>query len=216
MERKKDKIGAILFDCDGVLIDSIEKKVKAFRQWVTKYYPQWERAFMEYHLASYGVGRINQVKYFINNIVRVPVSEDSLISMLDFLDKCIDNHMETAQLTPGVSDLTSICANKGIKMFVVSGAPRAELDFHLTRLGIFEKFNGIFGSPISKEEGVRQILGSQKMVPENLIFVGDATADANAAFSFGIRFVYYPSEAKMESVHVWKKIKNMKDLIPYV
>lgn len=216
--RRKEFIQAktVVFDCDGVLLNSVLHKTKAFREWVITYYPSLEGKFIKYHLASYGIGRSTQLKHFIKEILRMRVTNKSFQSMLHRLDELIGKHMKKVKLNPGVRELMSRCIKNKRKMFVVSGAPQGELEFHLKRLGIFDKFQGVYGAPISKEDGVRRIIKAYKINPKTAVFVGDATADAYAAHHFGIRFAYFPSEAKMDSVHVWKKLKKMKDLASYV
>lgn len=210
------KAKTVIFDCDGVLLDSVSHKTRAFREWVKTNYPPFEWEFIKYHLASYGIGRTTQLKHFIKEILRMPVTKKTFQSMLHHLDERIGKHMKEVKLNPGVRELMSRCIKNKRKTFVVSGAPQGELEFHLKRLGIFDKFQGVYGAPISKEDGVRRIIKAYKINPKTAIFVGDATADAYAAHHFGIRFAYFPSEAKMESVHVWKKLKKMKDLASYV
>ena len=210
------KVKGIIFDCDGVLVDSVSQKTKAFREWVKTHYPQFEKEFMNYHLASYGVGRAEQLNHFVNEILSEKVNDDAFKSMLLSLTKCIGEHMKAVKLSAGAGELISGLTQKKIMMFVVSGAPQGELNFHLARLGVYKNFQGVYGNLISKEDAVKAILKSHKMTPDDLIFVGDATADAEVAFRFGIRFAYYPSQAKMESNHIWKKLDVLRELASYV
>jgi len=207
---------AVIFDCDGVLMDSVAIKTKAFRKWVKENFPQHEEEFVKYHLAFYGTNRASQLKHFYKEILCAPVSGESFNAMLKRLDTLIEHDMKDVRLMDGVEEMMETIINNNVKMFVVSGAPQGELEYHLGRLGIAKRIHGVFGAPAAKEESVKTIMESEGLAPEDLLLVGDATADAVAAFRSGIRFVHFPSEAKMEFQHVWKKIDRLKDLALYV
>ena len=216
MSSQVKHIRAVVFDCDGVLMNSVSEKISAFREWVRTFYPRHEEEFIRYHLASYGNSRTVQIKHFYHEILRVPIDEGSFEKMLGHLGHLIEKRMKDVRLNEGASETISRLAEKGVKIFVVSGAPQEQLEFHMHRLEIALKTDGIFGAPTSKESGLRLIMESYGFTPDDMIFVGDATADALASSYFDIRFVYFPSVVKMESEKIWRKIKKLKDLELYV
>lgn len=51
------KLDAVILDSDGVVLDSVASKVRAFRRWVREYDAEREEVFMSYHLGAYGTPR---------------------------------------------------------------------------------------------------------------------------------------------------------------
>jgi len=74
-------------------------------------------------------------------------------------------------------------------LFVVSGTPEPELVQIVKKRGLGRFFRGVYGSPRSKAEIVRQIVAEHGLHSSEVIFVGDALADYRAAKESGVAFI---------------------------
>ena len=74
-------------------------------------------------------------------------------------------------------------------------------------------FRGVFGSPASKEENLRQIAELEACEPEDLVHVGDGANDAKAAAAFGCAFigVEHNGRERAEFAHAVAVVKDMRE-----
>ncbi|MCB0319126.1 MAG: HAD family hydrolase, partial [Bdellovibrionales bacterium] len=135
---------------------------------------------------------------------------------VEILSGFIEKEMLSVFPDKEVIDILRSFDDKGLFLYVLSGTPKQELEKQLNKWQISNCFLKVIGSPTDKTEGLKSILEESGLGREELIFVGDATADAKAASSSNVRFVYLPSSAKMTSGEVWKKITGLSDLERYV
>ena len=60
---------AIIFDFDGVILDSVDVKTKAFKQMYSIYGDDVMRKVVDYHLLNGGISRYEKFKYFHENFL---------------------------------------------------------------------------------------------------------------------------------------------------
>ena len=61
-------IKAILFDFDGVIVDSVEIKTEAFRDLFRQESADDLERILDYHKAHGGISRVKKIEYFYANI----------------------------------------------------------------------------------------------------------------------------------------------------
>lgn len=210
------KFDALILDSDGVLIDSVSKKIDAFRQWVRSYMPEHEDEFISYHIGVYGIGRAEQLKYFFDCIARIEVDEELFSREMARLGEIINRCMANPVWRKDSNEFVKYCFNKGVPLYIVSGSPQSDLVSTYTKLGAKDLFREMIGSPTSKKDGIKVLLDKYRHNPGRVLYIGDATADSLAAEQAGVVFIYFPSEAKMTSTYVWKTIKSLREVVEYV
>ena len=62
---------SIIFDCDGVILNSNKIKTKAFRKASFTFGDKASRSLENYHLKNGGVSRYAKFDYFLKNIVPI-------------------------------------------------------------------------------------------------------------------------------------------------
>ena len=72
---------------------------------------------------------------------------------------------------------------------MASATPEEELRDILERRGLTRYFKGVFGYPTPKAEALRFVQGAEGIQRNELLFIGDAQADCEAAEQVGCRFV---------------------------
>ena len=61
----------IIFDFDGVIIDSMRIRSDGFREIFCNYSQQQVEELMEYHNANGGLSRFNKIQYFYHTFARI-------------------------------------------------------------------------------------------------------------------------------------------------
>ena len=72
------KWDAVFFDFDGVILDSVNVKTKAFAAMFQSYGPEIENAVVRYHLENGGVDRYEKFKYFYENFLDKHLTQNEM------------------------------------------------------------------------------------------------------------------------------------------
>jgi len=180
-------IKAIIFDFDGVIIESAQLKTEAFR----KLFSQWPDKVEEtvsYHLKNMGVSRYVKIQHFYENILKKPYTEEIGSELgRQFSDIVLDE----VKKAPFVKGTLNFLENKHQEymFFIASGTPESELNEIINYRDIKKYFKEIFGTPATKTGIIKQIMRRYSLREMEVIFVGDAESDQNAARAAGIPFI---------------------------
>lgn len=177
---------AIVFDFDGTLMESADIKADAFVQ-LFRNYPQHQDKILKYHLAHAGVSRYVKFREIYRNILRQPLAAYEEERLGEMFRQLINAKMSACPLVPGVQAFLGT-ASRQFKCFIASGAPEGELRPLIEERGLRRYFEGIHGSPQSKREILHMILRQYSLVPSQVLSIGDALSDLDAAQAEGIPF----------------------------
>ena len=78
---------------------------------------------------------------------------------------------------------------KSKDLYIISGTPDAEIKEIAKYRDLSKYFKGIYGSPASKTDIAREIMTQNNYHQSEVIFIGDAMSDYNAARNLGIKFI---------------------------
>jgi len=180
-------IKAIIFDFDGVLIESAQIKTEAFSQ-LFSHYPSKVCEIVKYHKINMGVSRYVKFRYFYENILGKELSDSEEIQLGNrFSQIVLDKVLEAPFVSGTLNFLERYYQN--IPLFIASGTPDDELKYILKKRGISKYFKGIYGSPREKSEIIMDILSGYSLNIDDVFFVGDAESDLKAAKETGVCFV---------------------------
>lgn len=212
LENSVKPIDLLVFDCDGVLLDTLPAKIKAFRDWVPEAHQLHADAFMQLVMAGFGKSRARHIRTFYEDILKESVSEEFLGAEVDrFTDIC-EPLCAVAQWRPGSKEFVSSCRESGIPTYVLSGTPQAPLEEMLASTSAIDLFDVIIGSPPAKPESLARILAETGTPAHRCVFVGDAEADRAAAEHVGAHFVYFPSEADRPTGSITTEVSDLREL----
>lgn len=191
----------VAFDFDGVLCDSVRGKSAGFQEWVQQVAPDKVDEFMEYHMNSYGIGRLLQIDHLFTQIMGEPLSPERLQQEAGRLGELIDKNLASVELFPGALQLCQGLRHSGRKVSILSGTPQADLEKLVEIHGLSALMERVVGTPTKKKDGLHAILRDGDLQPHELLFVGDAQADWDAATATGVHFLYRPSEVPFPSTY---------------
>jgi len=182
------RYATLIFDCDGVILDSNRLKTAAFATAAQPYGPDAVEALVEHHRAHGGISRYRKFEYFLQQIVGLPVEQPRLDRLLKTYACEVHDGLLTCTVDPGLGRLRA--ATTHARWMVVSGGDQDELREVFRRRQLAMNFDaGIFGSPDSKDEIVaRELANSTIQMPALLL--GDSRYDYEVASRAKLDFVF--------------------------
>ncbi len=99
---------------------------------------------------------------------------------------------------------------KRYEMYIASGTPQEELGQIVEGRNLSQYFKKIYGTPMKKEEIVEDICRTYGYQKEEMVFVGDASTDKNAAKNTGLLFIGRNTEDNKEAFQdVLHRVDNL-------
>lgn len=204
-------IRAIIFDFDGVLLESSEIKTRAFRELFAGY-PEKVEEIVAYHLANMGISRYVKFRHIYRDILRGPLSTAKEAELGERFSRIVLKEILTAPLVRGALEFLAENGER-YSLFIVSGTPQEELLGIAGKRGLSGFFREIHGAPGEKGEIVGDILARYALRGDEAVFVGDGETDRLAAEGNGVHFIARitgENERQMEACR-WK-IRDLTEL----
>ncbi len=180
-------IKTIIFDLDGVIIESAEIKTRAFELLFADY-PDKLAEMIDYHKKNAGISRYIKIRYFYEKILGQEISAQKEEVLGQEFSRIVKDKVLNAPYTPGA--IQFLHRNKGrYPLFIASGTPQEELQDIISHRKIDQYFREIHGSPRQKHEIIDDILDRYGFTREEVVFVGDAESDRLAAEKADVFFI---------------------------
>lgn len=184
----KTRYRSIIYDFDGVILDTVTAKVDAFAHVYRDEDPAKIAAIRAYAEANGGMSRYEKFRYFEGSVFHRPISEARLAELCTQYRAAVEAAVASARFIDGA--LEGITRLHGIAaQHVVSAAPEEELRSALAERGICNRFKSIGGAPKSKLSEFRRILGEDAVEAEEVLAIGDSLMEYHAAVDLGIPFL---------------------------
>ena len=180
-------IKAIIFDFDGVLLESTHVKTKAFRKLFSRW-PDKADEGVAFHLKNMGISRYVKFKHFYENIISERYSEEIGLKLGSEFSDIVLDEIKIAPFVKGAETFLDNFHSK-YSFYIASGTPDEELLEIVSFKRIDRYFGGIFGSSLTKAEIIKNILGTESLKNNMVVYVGDAVSDKKAAEDTGVHFV---------------------------
>ncbi len=180
-------IELVVFDCDGVLLESVEAKSLAFEQLVRAHGPEAVDRLLAFHHAHGGVSRYEKFAWFVREVLGREITPEESQNMGQQFAKLSRANVLDAPMVPGALD--ALDALRGtLPLYVASGAPHGELVEILTLRGLAGYFTDIYGSPPAKSALLRRCIDRSGVAPTATLMIGDSSTDLDAARENGTQF----------------------------
>lgn len=214
MQAEDNKYKLVIFDCDGVILNSNKIKTDAFYYSAEEYGISAAEALVNYHVGNGGVSRYVKFEYFKTTILpRLSINlEVDTQKLLNKYGNYVAEKLLSCELEPNIFELK--VATQDAQWAVASGSDQEELRGIMKARELDNLFEaGIWGSPKTKELIFKENFNYIK--PDEVLFVGDSQYDHEAAVLFGydFKFISQWSEfKKLKSYADQHNIEVMKDL----
>jgi phosphoglycolate phosphatase-like HAD superfamily hydrolase len=187
----------VLFDCDGVILDSNDLKTDGFRRAVETYDISAVDAFLEFHRQNGGLSRYVKFEHFFRNLVRLSDYQAAMEEALERFAQATRNALLDCPLIPGSTELLRQLNEADVPCFVVSGSDQHELRDVLSERRLDWYFQDILGSPATKLANVKTVLdGLAGMPVSGAVMFGDALVDMETAEQCSLTPVFVSSRSQ--------------------
>lgn len=177
----------IIFDCDGVIIESMEAKNAAFARLCGEVAPALRDEFTAYVSLHGGVSRYEKFAWLIRRAFSRDITPKESASMSERFVRYSLESVLASPLVPGFLDTAERWFGR-VPLYVASGTPHHELAEVLKQKDLARYFRGILGTPPAKAALLRNILRAAQCAPEHAVMVGDSKTDEDAALINGTKF----------------------------
>jgi len=183
-----DKYNSLVFDCDGVVLNSNKIKTRAFYNTTISYGEESAKLLVKYHVENGGVSRYKKFDYFINNILPPDAPVPELYKLVTSYANEVRHGLLDCEVAEGLAQLRARVSNAN--WFIVSGGDQAELREVFTKRKLSKFFDGgIYGSPQAKDEILSREIDNGN-IRQPAVFLGDSRYDHEAAQRAGLDFVF--------------------------
>jgi len=184
-----DGLDAVIFDFDGVLVESVDVKTEAFATLYAGHGEAIVTQVRNYHLQHGGMSRFDKFRYIQTEILGgTPLTKQDTADLAAAFSDLVADRVVAAPMVAGARQFLDRCSGK-IPLFIVSGTPTPELRDILTRRHLRAYFAAALGSPRSKAQNIATLLDDHNLCASRCLMIGDAIADQEGAAANSIRFL---------------------------
>lgn len=181
-------IKAIVFDFDGVILESADVKTDAFCALYAEHGPDVVARVRAHHLDNLGVSRFKKFAWIAEHVLGQAHTEEANAALGTRFSELALEGVLRAPMVAGARDaLVELAAT--LPLFVASGTPQEELDLIVDRRELRGYFREVHGTPREKPAILRDIMARFGLSPTELVFVGDGMSDHDAARATGVEFL---------------------------
>ncbi|GIM30104.1 hydrolase [Clostridium polyendosporum] len=186
-----EKYDTIIFDFDGVIIDSMPIRESGFRNIFSKFDESAVEELVKYHNLNGGLSRFHKIRYFYEQILNMDIDDNMVKSYAEDFTTMMREELSNPQYL--IEEIVEfIRRNKDIKsLHIASGSEHEELNYLCKKLGIDNCFKSIDGSPTHKNYIVKKIIELNGYDKSKTVIIGDSINDYDAAIFNGIDFIGY-------------------------
>jgi HAD superfamily hydrolase (TIGR01549 family) len=210
-------IKAIIFDFDGVLVESVDVKTRAFARIFEDEGVEVVKKVIDFHLMNGGLSRIRKFRYYYEEILKCSLSEDKLSELCNTFSQLVIDEVINSPYVNGAKEFLEKY-HCDIDLYVASGTPEGELREIVRCREMDVYFKDIYGSPRQKGEIANSILQENGYNSSEVIFIGDSITDLNGAQDAGIGFIGRVADSRNDpftgmGVKAIKDLNNLEEII---
>ncbi len=178
---------AIVFDFDGVILESVDIKTRAFKE-LFKDYPEHLERIAKLHLENTGMPRFEKFKIICRDYLGRSADDEELKRFGESFSRFVYKEILDCPFVPGAYQFLEK-RSKEYQMFVASGTPQDEIRDIVNQRELAKFFRGIYGSPRTKGDILQGILMENQLRPLEVVFIGDAMSDFRGAREAHVPFI---------------------------
>ena len=196
----------IFFDFDGVIAESVSAKTDAFEEMYLPYGKDIAAKVVEYHKLHGGVSRYEKFKYFHKEFLNEIIDENKVNELANQFSNIVLDKVINSDEVSGAYYFIEKYHTK-FRFWVITGTPTAEIELIAEKRKLTSFFIGLHGSPNNKRYWTENLIKKHNLKRDEIIFLGDATTDMDAADFSKTHFALRENE---ENKEIFKDYKGLK------
>ena len=220
-EQQKLPIKAIIFDFDGLLVDTETLRIEAYRELFNERGIEFDLKEVPQILGKTG---FEAMKYLKDKYGLEEATEDLLAKRREIFQSLFENRLA---LMEGVEELLDRVKNWNVACAIASGSRRRVVLDGLKRLGIQDRFSVIItsedleGSPGKPDPDIYLIVAKKLNVnPSSCLVLEDAPNGIESAKAAGMKVIYVPDARYVDTYHdkadlILKSLHELTDEVMY-
>ena len=182
------KIKSIIFDYDGVIAESVNVKTEAFAELYKPFGNDIVQKVIKHHEANGGVSRFEKFKIYHKSFLKEDIDELKIDKLANKFSNLVLQKVIDSPYVKGVYDFISLNYQK-YDFHISTGTPIDEIKIILKKKLLRKFFKEVFGSPEKKDLHIKKILNIYGYNRSEVVFIGDALSDRDAAKNNDISFI---------------------------
>jgi len=183
------KYKTIVFDCDGVVLDSNLVKTEAYFRTAKSLGATDAQAqeLVDYHVRLGGISRYHKFDWYLREVLHQPATQEAVQVLLDEFARELEVVLMECAVAEG---LPALRAASTANWMILSGGDQQEIRTLFAKRDLAKYFDGgLFGSPDNKDTVLaREKENGNLQFPA--LFIGDSKYDYEAATRAGLDFVF--------------------------
>ena len=186
-------IKTILWDFDGVILDSMKVRDLGFEQIFKDHNKELIDQLLVFHRKNGGLSRYVKIRYFFEELLGEYISEEVVKEYAGKFSLLMRKELTNTKNL--ILDSVKFIENnyENYNFHIVSGSDQEELRFLCKELRIKKYFKSINGSPTQKNILVQNVINKNNYKIEETCLIGDSVNDFDAAIKNNILFYAYNS-----------------------
>ena len=178
----------IFFDFDGVILESSNIKTQAFAKLFECLSHDNVEAILQHHRANAGISRYKKFDWIYESLLGERLSPAKREELGSRFSDIVLRQVLDAPSVAGAQEAMEVLHDK-MPLYLISGTPQNELDYIVEERGFRGYFQGLYGSPRTKPEVIREVLDAHGLQADQALCIGDGPSDYRAALETGIHFL---------------------------
>lgn len=204
------KIKSIIFDLDGVIIDSLELNMNLYRDLAKSFchYEPSREMLIEAHKHTFkeNVEKLMSVK-----------SESDFKKVLELSKKINSKYVNDTKLTKDCKKVLEILSKK-FKLAIVTGRYKSSTMFFLDKFDISKFFDAVvcrddYEKPKPDAESLVVAMKKMKLAPEETVYVGDNEIDIGSARAAGVKIIIFSDETFPDADFCTNSLKDVEKAV---
>lgn len=210
-----EMIRNILFDFDGVILESNHVKVDGFYRLFQEFGESKARLGANYFASNAGLSRYDVIAYFFLRILEKKLDDSTVMEYAKKYSDIVKDEVVKTKFVDGCEEF--LLQNTRCDLFVVSSSDENDLKYICETLDISRYFKDILGSPTKKAVNIKEIIKKYNLCKNETIYVGDSLNDYYATLENDLYFVGRNSGvydfSGLKNIGVIKDMKEINTII---
>ncbi len=173
-------IKAIVFDFDGVIVESVTIKTDAFLSVFQSQSPSILAQIKQFHLSNGGMSRFRKFETIYREFLDQPLSKEMSMELGRQFEQFVMHKIINAPFVPGMVEFIR-AHEKQYDFYTASATTHLQLEQIGAKKKLTSFFKRIYGSPNPKALVISDVISAHQGESDKVVMIGDARSDFEAA-----------------------------------